>query len=109
MTCSAAALPWTVFSGCSGTCTSVTVAGRACSRISEYGVSSQHGQVAVFVAVAVESVSRSRRISVTCSLHCHLIVVASSPQRRRIVAAPSSRRRRIVVASSPCRRRSIVV
>ena len=66
-------------------------------RLRIVGVSSQCSQVVVFVAVAVVSISRSRRSIVACS-----------SRRRRIVDALSSHRRRIVVASSSCCRCVVV-
>ena len=62
-------------------------------RIRIVGVPSRCGKVVVFVAVAVVSISCSRRIIVACSSRRRRIVVALSSHRRRIVAVPSSQRR----------------
>ena len=86
---------------------------RQSKRLRIVGVSSQYGQIAV--AVAVASISRSRRIIVASSSCRCRIVVALSSHHRRIVGASSARRRYVVVtpgqgtvvASSPCRRRVV--
>ena len=61
-------------------------------RLCIVGVSSQCGQVVVFVAVAV----------VASSSHARRAVVALSSHRRRIAVASSSHRRRAVVTTSSC-------